>query len=656
MSPNGQTDHPLWTPSEEQIRATGMTAFREAANARWGLRMDDYAALHAWSVDQPEQFWQSVWTFGGVVGEPGEVVLENGDRMPGARWFPQARLNYAENLLRRRDDTDAIVFWGEDKVKDRLSRAELYREVAHCAAALREMGIVAGDRVAAYMPNMPQTVITMLATASIGAIFTSASPDFGVQGVLDRFGQTEPKLLVTVDGYYYAGKHVDITDKVAEVAAGLPSLKRVVVVPYLEAHPDVSAIAHARLWRDFVHPFLHETEIRFERLPFDHPLYVMYSSGTTGVPKCIVHCGGGALLQHIKEHHLHTDVRPGDRVFYFTTCGWMMWNWLVSGLAADATLLLYDGSPFVDDGDILFDYADAEHMTHFGTSAKFIDQLAKTGRRPMATHRLDSVRAMMSTGSPLVPEGFDYVYASIKSDICLSSISGGTDILSCFVLGNPTLPVWRGEIQCKGLGMAVEIFDDDGQPIAGEKGELVCVKPFPVMPVGFWNDPDGAKYHAAYFERFDNVWCHGDFCEVTEHGGLIIHGRSDATLNPGGVRIGTAEIYRQVEKLDEVLESLVIGQDWDKDVRVVLFVKLREGIVLDEALIDRIKKTIRANTTPRHVPARIVEVADIPRTRSGKIVELAVRNVVHGRPVKNVEALANPEALEQFRGRDELEH
>ncbi len=631
-----------------------MSAFRDAANAHWGRRMADYADMHAWSIDQPAEFWRSVWAFGGVIGEAGDTVLEHGDRMPGARWFPEARLNYAENLLRRRDGDDAVVFWGEDKVKERLSHAELYREVAHFAAALRDMGVEPGDRVAAYMPNMPQTLIAMLATASLGALFTSASPDFGVQGVLDRFGQTEPKVLVSVDGYYYAGKHVDCTGKIAQIVAGLPSLERVVMVPYVDAVPVLDGIAHARLWADFIAPFAHETEIRFARLPFDHPLYVMYSSGTTGVPKCIVHCAGGALLQHIKEHRLHTDVRAGDRVFYFTTCGWMMWNWLVSGLAADATLLLYDGSPFVDDGDILFDYADAERMTHFGTSAKFIDHLAKLGRRPIDTHKLTHVRSMLSTGSPLVPESFDYVYSAIKRDLCLSSISGGTDILSCFVLGNPTLPVWRGEIQCKGLGMAVEIFDDDGKPVVGEKGELVCVKPFPAMPIGFWNDPDGEKYRSAYFERFENVWCHGDFCEQTAHGGLVIHGRSDATLNPGGVRIGTAEIYRQVEKLDEVLESLVIGQDWENDVRVVLFVKLREGIALDDTLIARIKQTIRANTTPRHVPAKVVEVQDIPRTRSGKIVELAVRNVVHGRPVKNLEALANPGALDQFRDRREL--
>ncbi|MBT0960376.1 acetoacetate--CoA ligase [Denitromonas iodatirespirans] len=655
MSDARNLDQPLWTPSPERLVGSQMTAFREHANARWGLALSDYDSLHAWSVDQPEQFWTSIWHFGEVVGDPGKTVLEHGDRMPGARWFPEATLNFAQNLLRRRDGDEALVFWGEDKVKQRLTWAELYREVAHFAAALREMGIGPGDRVAAYMPNMPQTVVAMLATSSIGAIFTSASPDFGEQGVLDRFGQTEPKVLITVDGYYYNGKAVDCHDKVAAVVAGLPSLKRVVVVPYLKAEPVLTGIAHARSWGEFLKPHQQVTEIEFAQLPFDHPLYIMYSSGTTGVPKCIVHCAGGALLQHIKEHRLHTDVKPGDRVFYFTTCGWMMWNWLVSGLAVGATLLLFDGSPFVDEGDILFDYADAEGMTHFGTSAKFIDHLAKLGRRPNQTHKLDTVRAIMSTGSPLVPEGFDYVYEAIKKDVCLSSISGGTDILSCFVLGNPVLPVWRGEIQCKGLGMAIEVFDDDGKPVRGEKGELVCTKPFPAMPIGFWNDPDNAKYHAAYFERFDNIWCHGDFCEITEHGGLIIHGRSDATLNPGGVRIGTAEIYRQVEKLDEILESLVIGQDWDKDVRVVLFVKLRDGVVLDDALIQKIKQTIRANTTPRHVPAKVVAVDDIPRTRSGKIVELAVRNVVHGRPVKNVEALANPDALDFYRNRKELE-
>ena len=653
---------PLWTPSPARIALSNLTAFRLAAEQRWGLSLPDYEALYAWSVTRPEQFWVSVWegagTGGPVIGVRGERVLVDGDKMPGASWFPDARLNFAQNLLRSRDAHDALVFWGEDRVKNRMSHGELYRAVARFAAALREQGVVAGDRVAAYMPNMPETLVAMLAAASIGAIFTSASPDFGVQGVLDRFGQTEPKVLVACDGYYYAGKTVDVLQRLGEIVAQLPSLQRVVVVPYVHQAHELSAVPHARMLSDFVKPFAHIDDLEFAQLPFDHPLYIMYSSGTTGVPKCIVHGAGGALLQHLKEHRLHGDVKSGDRVYYFTTCGWMMWNWLVSGLAAGATLLLYDGSPFAADKHIIFDYADAEGMTHFGTSAKFIDACAKFGMRPRETHKLDRLRVMMSTGSPLVPEAFDYVYREIKADLQLSSISGGTDIISCFVLGSPVLPVWRGEIQSRGLGMAVDVWDEDAQPVRGEKGELVCTKPFPVMPIGFWGDADGSKYHAAYFDRFPNVWCHGDFCEITAHGGLIIYGRSDATLNPGGVRIGTAEIYRQVEKLPEVVESLVIGQDWPpqnpNDVRVVLFVKLAEGLVLDDELVRRIRQVIRDNTTPRHVPAKVLQVADIPRTKSGKIVELAVRNVVHGRPVKNQEALANPEALAYFSDRSEL--
>ncbi|MFC4487979.1 acetoacetate--CoA ligase [Tepidiphilus baoligensis] len=646
--------NPIWVPSAERVASATITAFTRHVEARWNRSFPDYAALHRWSIEHPEEFWVSVWEECGVIGERGEVVLVDGHKMPGARWFPQARLNFAENLLRRRDTREAMVFWGEDRVKQRWSWEELYLEVARVARALAEAGVTRGDRVAAYMPNMPHTIIAMLATASLGAIFTSASPDFGVQGVLDRFGQTEPKVLFTVDGYWYNGKAVDIRGKVAEVVPGLPSVRRVVVTPYLEALPDLSMIDRALGWAEFTAPHREATEIDFVRLPFDHPLYILYSSGTTGLPKCIVHCAGGVLLQHLKEHKLHGDVKPDDRLFYFTTCGWMMWNWLASGLASEATLLLYDGSPFVKDGAILFDYADAERMTHFGTSAKFLDAAAKKGLAPIETHRLDTVRAMFSTGSPLMPEGFDYVYTRIKRDLCLSSISGGTDIVSCFVLGNPTLPVWRGEIQCKGLGMAVQVFDENGNPVVGQKGELVCTRPFPVMPLGFWNDPDGSKYRAAYFERFPGVWCHGDYCEETIHGGFVIYGRSDATLNPGGVRIGTAEIYRQVEKLPEVEESIVIGQDWQGDVRVVLFVRLREGLVLDDDLQEKIRRVIRDNTTPRHVPAKIVQVPDIPRTKSGKIVELAVRQVVHGQPVKNVEALANPEALEYFRDRAEL--
>ncbi|HEX7045118.1 MAG TPA: acetoacetate--CoA ligase [Burkholderiales bacterium] len=655
------TDTPLWQPSPERAAQANLTAFMRAVNARHGTRFTDYDALYRWSIEQPEAFWASVWGFCEIkAANRGERVLVDGDKMPGARWFPDARLNFAENLLRRRDDADALVFWGENRVKRRLSHAELYRQVAALAAALRALGVEPGDRVAAYLPNLPETIVAMLATASLGAIFSSSSPDFGVQGVLDRFGQIEPKILFAVDGYYYRGKVMDCLPKVAEIARRLPSVERTVVVPYVSERPDLAGIRGGIAYSDFVAPYAHETEIRFDPFPFDQPLYILYSSGTTGVPKCIVHGAGGVLLQHAKEHRLHCDLKPGDRLFYFTTCGWMMWNWLASGLAAGATLLLYDGSPFLDDGGaILFDYADAEGMTHFGTSAKYIDAIAKAGLAPARTHRLERLRTMLSTGSPLSPEGFDYVYANVKRDLCLSSISGGTDLISCFVLGNPLLPVYRGEIQCRGLGMAVEVYDDEGRPLHGEKGELVCTRPFPTMPLGFWNDPDGSKYRAAYYERFPNVWCHGDYVELTPHGGMIIYGRSDAVLNPGGVRIGTAEIYRQVEKLPEVVESLVIGQDWPPgnlgDVRVVLFVRLRDGLTLDEALIAKIKQTIRENTTPRHVPAKIVQVPDIPRTKSNKIVELAVRNVVHGRPVRNIEALANPEALEYFRNRPELQ-
>jgi len=647
---------PLWAPAPARAAATAMAAFMQRAG------QPDYETLWRWSIDRPQEFWPLVWDFCGVVGERGATVLADGEHMPGARWFPQARLNYAENLLKQRDDSDALVFRGEDKVNRRLTRAALCAEVSRFQQALQAAGVEKGDRVAGYLPNMPETLVAMLATASLGAIWSSASPDFGVQGVLDRFGQIVPKVLVCTDGYWYNGKAVDCLAKNAEAVASLPSLVKTVVVGYLAAAPDVAAIDNGVRWQDFVAPHAPGAP-EFLRLPFDHPLYIMYSSGTTGVPKCIVHCHGGALLQHLKEQQLHGDVRPGDRLFYFTTCGWMMWNWLVSGLASGATLLLYDGSPFVAGADgrpgsILFDYADAEGMTHFGTSAKFIDAAAKAGLSPRSTHRLDALRAMFSTGSPLSPEGFAYVYREIKADMQLASISGGTDILSCFVLGNPLLPVWVGEIQCRGLGMAVDVFDDAARPVRGEKGELVCTRPFPAMPVGFWNDADGAKYRAAYFERFPNVWCHGDFAEITAHGGIVIYGRSDATLNPGGVRIGTAEIYRQVEQLPEVVESLVIGQDWPPgslgDVRVVLFVRLREGLTLDDALAARIRRQIRDNTTPRHVPAKVLQVADIPRTKSGKIVELAVRNVVHGLPVKNIEALANPEALEHFRQRPEL--
>ncbi|MGQ0749281.1 MAG: acetoacetate--CoA ligase [Betaproteobacteria bacterium] len=647
-------DRPLWQPRPQRIAAANLTRFMRHVQERYGVAAADYAALYDWSIRDPERFWHAVWAFCGVIAATqGDVVLLDRERMPGARWFPHARLNFAENLLRRRDRGTAVVFWGEDRIKSRVTYVELYAETSRFAQALRAAGVVAGDRVAGYLPNLPGAIIAMLATTSIGAVWSSCSPDFGVQGVLDRFGQIEPKILITADGYFYNGKTIDVLPRIAEIVAHLPSVEKVVVIPYTQRTPSLRDVPRANDVHDFLAPW-RPREIRFERLSFDHPLYIMYSSGTTGVPKCIVHGAGGTLLQHMKEHVLHADLKQGDRLFYFTTCGWMMWNWLVSALGARATVLLYDGSPFIGNGIVLFDYADAERMSVFGTSAKYLDAAAKLGVAPRATHRLRSLRTVLSTGSPLAPESFDYVYRDIKQDIQLSSISGGTDLISSFAMANPLLPVWRGELQCRGLGMKVEVYDEDGRAVTGQKGELVCTAPFPSMPIGFWNDPDGAKYRAAYFEKFPGVWCHGDYVELTPRGGLIIYGRSDAVLNPGGVRIGTAEIYRQVEQLEEVLESLAIGQEWDNDVRIVLFVRLRDGLVLDGTLIEQIKTQIRRNTTPRHVPARIVQVPDIPRTRSGKIVELAVRNVVHGQPVRNVEALANPEALAHFRARPEL--
>jgi acetoacetyl-CoA synthetase len=622
--------------------------------ARQGTPLPDYTALYRWSIEQPGPFWSALWSFCGVVGEgPGPTLGAGAGRMPGAEWFPEARLNFAENLLRRRDEAPAIVFRGEDRVRRTLSFAELYEHVARLAAALRAWGIRPGDRVAGYLPNLPEAVISMLAAASIGAIWSSSSPDFGTRGILDRFGQIEPRVLFAADGYWYNGRIFDCLPRLEEICAQLPSVERVVLVPYTREDPPRAA--GAALFDDVLseHP---GGEIAFERLPFAHPLYILYSSGTTGPPKCIVHGAGGTLLQHLKEHRLHTDLRRGDRFFYFTTCGWMMWNWLISGLASEATLLLYDGAPGHPDMGMLFRWAQQERMNVFGTSARFIDAVAKSGYEPRCHCDLSSLRAMLSTGSPLAPESFDFVYEKIHPELCLASISGGTDIVSCFVLGNPIAPVWRGEIQTRGLGMRVEVFDEAGRSVRGQKGELVCTAPFPSMPTGFWNDPDGSRYRAAYFEKYPGVWSHGDFAEITEHDGVVIHGRSDAVLNPGGVRIGTAEIYRQVEQIDEVLESLVIGQDWEGDVRVVLFVRLRDGCALDEALQKRIADQIRRNATPRHAPARIVQVADIPRTRSGKIVELAVRNVVHGRPVGNREALANPEALDLYADLAELRH
>jgi acetoacetyl-CoA synthetase len=653
------TDKPLWQPSPTRIQNANLAAFQRHARERWGVNTGDYAALHRWSVTEPEQFWRSIWSYCDVIGDdPGGPAVVDGDRMPGARWFPDARLNFAENLLKRRDRSAAIVFWSEERLKTTVTYAELYSEVSRLAQALRDAGVKPGDRVAGYLPNVPGAIIAMLAATSLGATWSSCSPDFGVQGVLDRFGQIGPKILFAADGYFYNGKTIPLLDRLKEIVAQLPSVERVVVVPYTQPRPPIAGVQRAVNVHDLMAPW-RARDIVFERFPFNHPLYIVYSSGTTGVPKCIVHGAGGTLLQHLKEHQLHVDLKTGERLFYFTTLGWMMWNWLATGLASRATIVLYDGSPLIGGGRILFDYADAARVTIFGTSAKFIDASAKAGLRPRLTHRLTAMKTLCSTGSPLVPESFDYVYRDIKADLHLASISGGTDLISSFVVGNPQLPVWRGEIQCPGMGMKVEVYDETGKPVRGMKGELVCTRPFPSMPIGFWNDPDGAKYRAAYFEKFPGVWHHGDWIEQTAHGGFVIYGRSDAVLNPGGVRIGTAEIYRQVERLDEVVESLVISQDWPPeaptDVRIVLFVRLRDGVELDGELSERIKRRIRENATPRHVPARIVRVPDIPRTKSGKIVELAVRNVVHGRAVKNVEALANPEALAHFKDRPELQ-
>jgi acetoacetyl-CoA synthetase len=649
------TDRPLWTPDDARIAASNLKRFMERVERSQGLSLETYDDVLRYSVDRPHAFWSTLWDFCDVKAEHrGSRVLIDGDKMPGARFFPDAMLNYAENLLRKSDDSDALVFRGEDRVQRRMSWRELNAMVARMHRALAAAGVKAGDRVCAVVPNMPETIVCFLATASLGAIWSSCSPDFGERGILDRFGQISPKILITCDGYYYAGKTIRMGEKIANVLKEMKTVERTVVIDYIGESDQVAGSVRGgvRLTR-----FLSghgDQPIAFAQMPFDHPLYILYSSGTTGIPKCIVHRAGGILLKHLAEHVLNTDTKPTDRLFYFSTCGWMMWNWLVSGLAAGATLLLYDGSPFHPSERALFDYADDEGMTIFGTSAKYIDAVKKSGLTPRTTHSLEPLRAMLSTGSPLSAESFDFVYDGIKKDMQLASISGGTDICGCFVGGNPLSPVRRGEIQGAMLGMAMDVFDDEGNPVRGEKGELVCVKPFPSMPVMFWNDPDGSKYHNAYFARFPNIWCHGDFAEITPHGGMVIHGRSDATLNPGGVRIGTAEIYAQVERVPEVIEALAIGQDWEGDVRVILFVRLREGTTLDSDLVARIRKQIRDGATPRHVPAKIVAVADIPRTKSGKITELAVRDVVHGRDVKNKEALANPEALDLFREMPEL--
>lgn len=642
----------LWQPDMERIASTRMAAWQRWLARERGLVFDDYAELHAWSVNERADFWQSIADYFSVKFHEKPKQALGQDSMPGADWFPGSSLNFAEHLLRYRDERTALVSYLENGERRSLSYAELYRDVSRLADWMKNEGVSKGDRVAGFMPNIQEAVVAMLAATSLGATWSSCSPDFGLQGVLDRFGQIAPKILICANAYYYNGKAVDCLERVTAIRKALPSLKKILIVELTQKSTDMDSISDSISWAEALDNSAENPA--FLPVEFSHPLYIMYSSGTTGVPKCIVHGTGGTLLQHLKELALHTDIQRDDVVFYYTTCGWMMWNWLISTLALGATVVLYDGSPFAHKADILWDIAEKEKISIFGTSAKYLAALEKVGAKPRESHDLSALKAVLSTGSPLAHEGFDFVYRDIKNDVCLSSISGGTDIISCFALGNPTLPVYRGELQCKGLGMALDIFDEGGHSVMGEKGELVCTQAFPSMPVSFWNDEDGSKYHKAYFERFPGLWAHGDYGEQNAHGGVIIHGRSDAVLNPGGVRIGTAEIYRQVEKIPDVLESIAIGQDWQADVRVVLFVRLREGLTLDDGLRQQIRKVIRENTTPRHVPEKILQVTDIPRTISGKIVELAVRNVVHDQPVKNTDALANPEALGLFRNREEL--
>jgi acetoacetyl-CoA synthetase len=648
----------LWQPSERAIEEAHVTQFARQVIRKRRLELNSYPDFYRWSVEQPEEFWSDLWDFCGVIASrKGTTVLVDGDKMPGARWFPEARLNLAENLLRRGDRGDAFVLWDENGFRRRQSFSDLTTEVSRAAQALKALGLRAGDRAAAFIPNIPEAGMLALAALSQGIVWSSCSPDFGVEGVLDRFSQIEPKLLFCADGYRYNGEEHDSLERVRALMEKLPSVRKVVVVPHLDARVDVSDVPKAVTLPEWLRRY-QPGAITYAQLPFDHPVFILFTSGTTGTPKCIVHGAGGTLLQTLKTFKLHFDARPGERFFYFCTTNWVVWNLLFAGLAAEVSVMLYDGSPFARNGKMLFDYAEGERFTHFGTSAKFIDACLKRGLRPRDTHHLASLRMVISTGSPLSPESYDYVYDAWKEDVCLSSISGGTDIMGAFADANPVLPVYRGELQCRSLGMAVQVYNEAGEPVESEKGELVCTRPFPSMPLGFWNDRGGERYHAAYFEKFPTVWCHGDWCELTERGTMIVYGRSDATLNPGGVRIGTAEIYRVVEHIDEVEESVAIGQLWPpeqpSDTRVVLFVKLRPGYTLDEPLEQRIRADIRRRASPRHVPARIVQVSDIPRTKNGKVVELAVKSVVHGMPVANTDALANPQALDYFRNLPEL--
>lgn len=638
----------LWQPSQARVRASNMYRFMTRINETYDTTFDSYDGLYQWSIDHIPEFWQEMWDFAAIkASAPWVRVVDDPAKMPGARWFEGARLNFAENLLRYRDDRPALVFRGEDRVRRVLTYARLYDEVARVAQALKQSGVEAGDRVAGFVPNMPESIIAMLAATSLGAAWSSCSPDFGIKGVLDRFGQVQPKVLFTADGYFFKGKALDSLTRIADIVDRIPSVQRVVVIPYVQEKPNISGVSRSILYNDF-RAAQEGLEIDFAQLPFDHPLYVMYSSGTTGLPKCMVQSAGGILIHHLKELVLHTDLKREDTIFYFTTCGWMMWNWLVSSLATGATLVLFDGNPFHPAPEALWQMAQDEKITIFGTSAGYLAALQAAGVRPREKFDLTPLRTMLSTGSPLSIESFEFVYDAIKSDLQLASIAGGTDLNGCFALGNPIGPVYAGELQCRGLAMKVFAFDADGNPVVDQEGELVCTAPFPSMPIYFWNDPDYKKYHNAYFAVYPGVWRHGDYIVVTQRGGVVMHGRSDATLNPGGVRIGTAELYRQVEQLEEVADSVVVGQNWENDVRVILFVKLAPGIELTDGLRNKIRKTIRDNTSPRHVPAKIIAVPDIPYTLNMKKVELAVKKTIHNQEVTNKDALRNPESLDYF--------
>ncbi len=645
----------LWQPTESEKRATNMYRFMQTVNERFNTHFEDYSQLHQWSVDHLTDFWASAWDFVQIqASKPYNAVIDSPDRMPGARWFPGAELNFAQNLLRFRDDHPALIFRGENRVRRTLTYAQLYTQVARLSEPLRKAGVVAGDRVVGFVPNMPESIVAMLAATSLGAVWSSCSPDFGIKGVLDRFGQIKPKVLFTADGYYFKGKPIDSLARIADILKELPSIERVVVIPYLTDHPEIAHVPHAVHYRDFLVEDV-EQEIPFAQLPFEHPLYIMYSSGTTGLPKCMVQSAGGVLINQLKELVLHTDLTRDDTIFYFTTCGWMMWNWLTASLAVGATLMLYDGNPFYPDAGALWQMAEDEKITVFGTSAGYLAALQNSELKPKERYDLSAMRALLSTGSPLTREGFEFVYADIKRDLQLASISGGSDLNGCFALGNPMGPVYSGELQCRGLGMKVFAFGDEGQPVVNRQGELVCTAPFPSMPIYFWDDPEGQRYHSAYFDVYPGVWAHGDYIEINDRGGVVIYGRSDATLNPGGVRIGTAEIYRQVEQFDEVEDSLVIGQPWHNDVRVILFLKMAPDTRLSDTLRDRIKTAIRTNASPRHVPAKILTTPDIPYTLNMKKVELAVKKVIEGKTVLNKDALRNPEILDYFAGLKELQ-